>query len=213
MKRHRSTALPAPGRVRLAVQLLGGMMLVLAPLGLIAGCFGSQTSSAKVPAVKLDFEKYTLANGLDVILRKDSRLPLVAVNLWYHVGPANEAAGRTGFAHLFEHMMFQGSGHIESDSYFAHLEGAGASFVNGTTDFDRTNYSRTCRRTSSSSRCGSRVTAWASCSTASTRACCRTSRTSCATSAARASRTRRTACRRKSSTTSCSRRAIPITRR
>ncbi len=140
MNRMRITPNPAPGRARLAVQLLGGVLLLLAPMAMLAGCYGSKASSAKVPTVKLDFEKYTLPNGLDVILRKDSRLPLTAVNLWYHVGPANEAQGRTGFAHLFEHMMFQGSGHIESDSYFQHLEGAGASFVNGTTDFDRTNY-------------------------------------------------------------------------
>jgi zinc protease len=120
--------------------VLGAVALLGATPLLVAGCFGSRTSSAKVPRVNLEFEKYTLANGLEVILRKDSRLPLVAVNLWYHVGPANESAGRTGFAHLFEHMMFQGSGHIENDSYFAHLEGAGASFVNGTTGFDRTNY-------------------------------------------------------------------------
>jgi zinc protease len=75
-----------------------------------------------------------------VILRRDARLPIVAVNLWYHVGAARETQGRSGFAHLFEHMMFQGSGHIEEGSYFRHLEGVGASFVNGTTDFDRTNY-------------------------------------------------------------------------
>ena len=93
-----------------------------------------------MPAVKLDYEKYILPNGLEVVLRQDRRLPIVAVNIWYHVGPAKEAAGRTGFAHLFEHMMFQGSGHIEDDTFFKHLEGAGASFVNGTTDFDRTNY-------------------------------------------------------------------------
>jgi zinc protease len=90
--------------------------------------------------VKLDFEKYTLKNGLEVILRKDSRLPVVAVNVWYHVGPAKEAAGRTGFAHLFEHMMFQGSGHVPADAHFRLLEGAGASNVNGSTSYDRTNY-------------------------------------------------------------------------
>jgi zinc protease len=118
---------------------LAVVALAILPL-VLTGCFGSKSSSAKVPRVNLEFEKYTLDNGLEVILRKDSRLPLAAVNLWYHVGPSNEAAGRTGFAHLFEHMMFQGSGHIEPDSYFAHLEGAGASFVNGTTWFDRTNY-------------------------------------------------------------------------
>ncbi len=68
---------------------------------------------------------------------------MVAVNLWYHVGPANEEPGRTGFAHLFEHMMFQGSKHVPPDTHFRFLEAAGASEVNGTTDFDRTNYFET----------------------------------------------------------------------
>ena len=58
---------------------------------------------------ELKYEKHRLANGLDVILLEDHRLPLVAVNIWYHVGPANERPGLTGFAHLFEHMMFEGS--------------------------------------------------------------------------------------------------------
>src|SRR5256714_12726298 len=89
------------------------------------------------------FEKYKLTNGLEVILSEDHRLPLVAVNLWYHVGPANEVAGRTGFAHLFEHMMFQGSRDIKPNEHFRLLEGAGASLINGTTDFDRTNYFET----------------------------------------------------------------------
>src|SRR5438552_8873845 len=138
---HRASSTPTAPRSRAALALfaLAGVLLA-ASLASLAGCFGSRTGSARVPTVRLDYEKYTLPNGLDVILRKDSRLPLVAVNIWYHVGPANEAAGRTGFAHLFEHMMFQGSGHLPPDSYFAYLEGAGASFVNGTTDFDRTNY-------------------------------------------------------------------------
>jgi zinc protease len=89
------------------------------------------------------FEKYQLPNGLEVILSEDHRLPLVAVNLWYHVGPANEAAGRTGFAHLFEHMMFQGSRDVKANEHFRYLEGAGSSEYNGTTDFDRTNYFET----------------------------------------------------------------------
>jgi len=95
------------------------------------------------PAPRIEFHNYRLANGLEVILAEDHRLPLVAVNLWYHVGPANERAGRTGFAHLFEHMMFQGSGHAPSGSHVALLEGAGASDLNATTDFDRTNYFET----------------------------------------------------------------------
>ncbi|MGI9105075.1 MAG: M16 family metallopeptidase [Pyrinomonadaceae bacterium] len=94
-------------------------------------------------APRLDFEKYKLKNGLEVILLKDDRLPLVAVNLWYHVGPANERPGLTGFAHLFEHMMFQGSKHVGDDAHFKLLEGAGANDINGTTDFDRTNYFET----------------------------------------------------------------------
>jgi zinc protease len=68
---------------------------------------------------------------------------MVAVDLWYHVGPVNEAANRTGFAHLFEHMMFEGSKHVASSAHNRHLEAAGASDINGTTDFDRTNYFET----------------------------------------------------------------------
>ena len=105
----------------------------------------------KAPAAKpaplevpqLKFEKYKLDNGLEVILSEDHRLPMVAVNLWYHVGPANEVPGRTGFAHLFEHMMFEGSKHVPGSSHFHLLEAAGASDINGTTDFDRTNYFET----------------------------------------------------------------------
>lgn len=92
---------------------------------------------------ELKFEKYKLANGLDVILLEDHRLPLVAVNIWYHVGPADERPGLTGFAHLFEHMMFEGSKHIAKEGHFRHLEAVGASEINGTTDFDRTNYFET----------------------------------------------------------------------
>src|ERR671935_2607150 len=100
-----------------------------------------RAGGADIP--RLAFEKYTLPNGLDVILSEDKRLPMVAVNLWYHVGPANEEAGRTGFAHLFEHMMFQSSKHVPPDTYFKFLEAAGASGINGTTDYDRTNYFET----------------------------------------------------------------------
>jgi len=107
---------------------------------LLAGGVARAAGGAKPPQVKLEVEKYTLPNGLEVILHEDHQLPLVAVNIWYHTGPANERAGQTGFAHLFEHLMFQSSGHVPEDSYFKYLEAAGASFVNGSTDFDRTNY-------------------------------------------------------------------------
>src|SRR5918993_3622417 len=102
---------------------------------------GAQAPPSDIP--KLDIEKYTLPNGLEVILSEDHRVPLVGVDLWYHVGPAHEAPGRTGFAHLFEHMMFQGSKHIPGDAHFKLLAGAGATGVNGTTGFDRTNYFET----------------------------------------------------------------------
>lgn len=94
-------------------------------------------------AVSVKLEKYKLKNGLEVILSEDHRLPMVAVDVWYHVGPANERPGRTGFAHLFEHMMFQGSRHVASNQHFKVLEAAGASDINGTTGFDRTNYFET----------------------------------------------------------------------
>src|SRR6266700_1794203 len=98
---------------------------------------------APLEVPQLKFEKYKLQNGLVVILSEDHRLPMVAVNLWYHVGPANELPGRTGFAHLFEHMMFEGSRHVPGSSHAHYLKAAGASDFNGTTDFDRTNYFET----------------------------------------------------------------------
>jgi zinc protease len=95
----------------------------------------------KVPELK--YEKFIMPNGLVVIMHEDHRLPLVAVDLWYHVGPLNERAGRTGFAHLFEHMMFEGSEHVGEKAHIKYVQGAGATDVNGTTDFDRTNYFET----------------------------------------------------------------------
>jgi zinc protease len=95
----------------------------------------------KLPEIK--YETYTLPNGLKVITHEDHRLPLVAVDLWYHVGPLNERAGRTGFAHLFEHMMFEGSEHVGEKAHIKFVQGAGATDVNGTTSFDRTNYFET----------------------------------------------------------------------
>jgi zinc protease len=91
------------------------------------------------------FEKLTLPNGLTVLLHRDSSLPLVAVNIWYHVGPRDEAPGRTGFAHLFEHLMFSGSRHVGRE-FDTLLESVGATNVNGTTNFDRTNYFETVPR-------------------------------------------------------------------
>jgi len=92
---------------------------------------------------KLEATKTTLANGLEVILDEDHRTPIVTVNIWYHVGSKDEAERRNGFAHLFEHVMFQGSKHVAEDTYFRHLEKAGATSINGTTNTDRTNYFET----------------------------------------------------------------------
>jgi zinc protease len=89
--------------------------------------------------VRISYEQYKLPNGLNVILSRDPSAPVVAVNVWYHVGSANEAVGRTGFAHLFEHMMFQGSENIGDDAHFKMVQEAGGT-INGSTNVDRTNY-------------------------------------------------------------------------
>jgi zinc protease len=116
----------------------------LALIVVLTACRATPTAVAPGNDIpNIAFEKYTLPNGLDVILSEDHRLPLVAVNLWYHVGPVNEDPGRTGFAHLFEHMMFQGSKHVPGDGHFKTVESLGGSDANGTTDFDRTNYFQT----------------------------------------------------------------------
>lgn len=95
-----------------------------------------------VEQLAVPFEKYALENGLEVILHRDPRLPTVAVNLWYHVGAAHEPQGRSGFAHLFEHLMFEGSKHA-GDRFDSLLEAAGGTNMNGTTSWDRTNYFET----------------------------------------------------------------------
>lgn len=99
---------------------------------------GAQSAPTPLPTVA--FEKTTLPNGLQVILVEDRRLPIVAVNIWYHVGPANEAPGLTGFAHLFEHMMFAQTRHIPRGMADRLLEGAGATDSNGGTGYDQTSY-------------------------------------------------------------------------
>jgi len=92
---------------------------------------------------KIAIEKYKLANGLEVILSPDPSVPIVNVNVWYHVGSGYESHGNSGFAHLFEHMMFQGSEHVGEDTHFDLLKKIGVTEVNGTTNSDRTNYYET----------------------------------------------------------------------
>src|SRR5687767_415232 len=135
--------LPRP----LALALAGA--LGLGPTSALAQAPATATPQpAAAPASatpRIPFEKYRLKNGLEVILHEDRSLPLVAVNIWYHVGPANEPKGRSGFAHLFEHLMFEGSRHVGRE-FDLLLEAAGATNMNGTTSWDRTNYFETVPR-------------------------------------------------------------------
>src|SRR6188508_1582612 len=102
----------------------------------------ANAEAVAAPAAAIAFEKFKLGNGLTVILHSDRSLPLVALNVWYHTGPANEPAHRSGFAHLFEHLMFEGSKHVGHE-FDRILESIGATNSNGTTSWDRTNYFET----------------------------------------------------------------------
>ena len=119
-------------------------------------------SAPVIRSSAVPFTKATLANGLDVIVHEDHRVPLVAVSVWYHVGSKNERPGLTGLAHLFEHLMFEGSAH-QPHGYFGPLQEAGAS-LNGSTSTDRTNY---WEARADATRCGWRSgwkpIAWAGC--------------------------------------------------
>src|ERR1700690_579316 len=81
-------------------------------------------AQAPAPAIQLAYSQFTLPNGLHVIIHEDHSVPIVTVNVWYHVGSANEVMGRTGFAHLFEHLMFMGSGHVKYGEWDSWLEAA-----------------------------------------------------------------------------------------
>jgi predicted Zn-dependent peptidase len=96
-------------------------------------------STQKADMIDIPFEKFQLDNGLTVVVHEDHKAPIVAVSVWYHVGSADEPAGKTGFAHLFEHLMFSGSENHKG-TYFQPFELAGSTDMNGTTWFDRTNY-------------------------------------------------------------------------
>ena len=115
---------------RLAVLAL---MLLAVPLD------AQSPAPAAPPSILVPFRQFQLPNGLNVILHQDKTVPVVAVNVWYHVGSANEKPGRTGFAHLFEHLMFEGSKNVPEGQFDILLEAAGAN-NNGSTNNDRTNY-------------------------------------------------------------------------
>jgi len=107
------------------------------PLALALALAAASATAQEIPDIP--FTRYRLQNGLTLVVHEDHKAPIVAVNVWYHVGSKNERPGRTGFAHLFEHLMFNGSEHF-NDDYFKVLERLGATDMNGTTNTDRTNY-------------------------------------------------------------------------
>ncbi len=116
--------------MRAYLPMIGAALMAFTPL------------AATAAEIELPYEQFTLENGLRVVVHEDRKAPLVAVSIWYHVGSKDEPEGKTGFAHLFEHIMFNGSEHFDSD-WFGPLEEVGATGVNGTTWFDRTNYFQT----------------------------------------------------------------------
>jgi zinc protease len=113
------------------------MRIRTAVVVLVAALFvpgaGAQSKDIDIP-----FRTFVLANGLTVIVHEDHKAPIVAINTWYHVGSKNEKPGKTGFAHLFEHLMFSGSEHSPG-RYIDAMEKIGATDLNGTTNDDRTN--------------------------------------------------------------------------
>ena len=108
-------------------------------LNVLLACIFISLPAFAESQIEINYEEFTLDNGLRLIVHEDNKAPIVAINLWYHVGSKNEVKGKTGFAHLFEHLMFNGSENY-NDEYFKPFERVGATNMNGTTYFDRTNY-------------------------------------------------------------------------
>ena len=125
--------MPRPIPVRRLIQAAAVLPLFAAP---VAGQAPDRPAPA---ALEIPYQRFVLSNGLTLIVHEDHKAPIVAVNVWYHVGSKNERLGRTGFAHLFEHLMFNGSENHNTD-YFPPFEAVGATDMNGTTNNDRTNY-------------------------------------------------------------------------
>src|SRR3989442_3196574 len=108
--------------------------------GVLRGLLPARPSDRlSAQSLRVPYQTYTLSNGLQVLLQEDHAVPLVSVNMWYHVGSADEKPGRTGFAHLFEHIMFMGSQHVPTGEFDKLLEAAGGD-NNASTAEDRTNY-------------------------------------------------------------------------
>jgi zinc protease len=125
------------GRARRLIPFLVGALVSTAAVTMHSA--DGAVAASTVPHVSLPTTSFTLPNGLQVIFARDPHVATVSTNIWYHVGAANERPDQTGFAHLFEHMMFQGSGHIPEGKLEKLIEGTGA-FFNASTSFDRTNY-------------------------------------------------------------------------
>ena len=130
-------------RMTLTTLLLGFAAASIAPAQQARPARTTRTrpraAEAAPPAITIPYQRFVLKNGLTLLVHEDHKAPIVAVNIWYHVGSKNERPGRTGFAHLFEHLMFNGSEHF-NDDYFQPFERIGATDQNGTTNNDRTNY-------------------------------------------------------------------------
>ncbi len=123
--------------MRFRPALLAGVLLT-APLAQAQTSAPPEATSAP-PKLTVPYERFRLANGLDVLLHRDPTTPAITVNTWYHVGSAREKPGRTGFAHLFEHLMFEGSQNVPEGAIDTWIEAAGGN-TNGSTTNDRTNY-------------------------------------------------------------------------
>src|ERR1700752_1170298 len=133
--------------------------------------FAAAQAAPTLPKIEVPYTQFALPNGLRVILHEDHTVPMVPVNMWYHVGSARERPKRTGFAHLFEHLMFMGSGHVKPGEFDDWLGRAGGS-DNGAAGDEKTTArpsttgptaTSTCRRTPWSSRCFSSRTEWVTC--------------------------------------------------
>src|SRR5262245_6747769 len=118
------------------VTVLFALHVAVTAVTLVAAHTASATAAKPL---ELAYTQFTLPNGLHVILHEDHSVPVVSVNVWYNVVSARERTGRTGFAHLFEHLMFMGSGHVKPGEFDSWLEGVGG-MNNGSTANDRTNY-------------------------------------------------------------------------
>src|SRR6266480_2189535 len=126
-------------RTLLVPLLLGFVAAATLPAQRPARSTRARARAAEPAPITIPYQRFTLKNGLTLLVHEDHKAPIVAVNIWYHVGSKNERPGRTGFAHLFEHLMFNGSEHF-NDDYFQPFERIGATDQNGTTNNDRTNY-------------------------------------------------------------------------